>query len=73
MKIDNIELGQRVTRRSQWPKEYGEEDIHPEAGKIGKVVAYTDGNKKKYGASNSFINGQLQWELLVIVEYDGGE
>ena len=59
-----------MERRSDWPVEYGQEDIHPPPNKKGKVIAYTDGDSTKYGETSDFIEGQLQWGLLAIVKWD---
>lgn len=46
----------KVTRRSNWPSNYGEKDTHPEYGKVGKIISYSDDDKLKYGVYSDFID-----------------
>lgn len=67
----NIKLGMRVQKRLDWPQfQYGVKGIHPPANKKGTIIAYSDAQCVKYGQTSEFINRQLQWDQLAIVQWD---
>ena len=65
--MNNIKLGMRVERRSDWPSKYGKLSNHPPANKKGKIIAYSDAKTKSFGKTSDYIKGQLQWSKLAIV------
>ena len=66
---DNAYVGATVVRSPIWPHEWGDDDIHPNAGAIGTIRAWSDMSGARHGEEPDKSSSQLQWEGLVIVHW----
>ena len=66
---ENVSVGAWVVRNPLWDPEWGDEDIHPNPGARGKVVAWSDAEGGRHGEEPERSSSQLNWNSLVIIHW----
>ena len=63
-----VQLGMQVQTRHDWPASQYGRSLFP-ANKIGTVIAFSDAHCNKYGETNEFIDKQLQYDQIAVIDW----
>ena len=67
--VENIRQDMWVVRNPNWDASWGNLEIHPNAGAVGQVKAWSNMEGERLGDSAYKSSNQLQWGGLVVVHW----